>query len=122
MKIHALSFIAVAFLFCGSASADTEWIHRTLMGNSLPTPKCAAEAKAKELASKPNTIKDFAKQFCSTQGYGWALEEVKDNGKLVCNQCEGDKGADTQQCHLEDIVAECRRIKPGSVGMLPGKG
>jgi len=25
------------------------------------------------------------------------------------------------QCHLEDVVVTCKRIKPGSVGMLPGK-
>lgn len=122
MKLNLLSFIAATCLFSATAAAETEWIHRTLMGNTLPPPKCAEKSEAVGVASKPDTIKNYAKRFCATQGYGWALGEVKKDGKLVCEPCDG--GANTAKflCHVEDVVAECKRIKPGSVGMLPGKG
>lgn len=122
MKINLLGLLAIGCLFANTAVAETEWIYRSLMGNTLPAPKCAAKAEASENATRQDNIKNYANRFCGTQGYGWALKEVKENGKLVCEQCGGDNAAAKYTCHVEDVVAECKRIKPGSVGMLPGKG
>ena len=58
----------------------------------------------------------------STQGYGWNLAEEKNTGKLVCEECGGESTKGKFQCHLEDIVVACKRIRPGSVGLIPGKG
>lgn len=120
MKINLLGLLAIGCLFANTAVAETEWIHRTLMGNTLPPAKCAAKAESMENATRQDNIKNYANRFCGTQGYGWALKEVKESGKLVCEPCGGNSAS--AKCHVEDVVAECKRIKPGSVGMLPGKG
>lgn len=90
------------------------------MANTLPLAKCEDKASAIASASKPYNINRFTKRFCQSQGYGWHVEKVKDNGKPVCQACEG-KDQGKERCHVEDIVVTCKLIKPGSVGMLPGK-
>jgi hypothetical protein len=47
-----------------------------------------------------------------------AIETI--NGKAICNECSYPNSG-LKKCHLEDVVVTCKRIKPGSVGMLPGK-
>jgi hypothetical protein len=119
VKLNLLSVLMV--LACWSATISaTEYIHRDLMGNTLASPGCAAEPQAIANALKPYNLARFSKKFCQMQGYGWHIEQVKDNGKPVCTPCTGDNTGKSQ-CHLEDMVVTCKRIKPGSVGMLPGK-
>lgn len=115
MRVMLLSFL---FFIAGNVFA-TEYIYRDLMANTLPSAKCASEAEAHNTATKPYTMERYSKQFCRTQGYGWHVEQIKDQGKLVCDSCSSTAGF--QRCHVEDVVVECKRIKPGSVGMLPGK-
>ena len=88
------------------------------MANTLPTKKCDTKEAASEKAAKQFKINIYTKKFCQTQGYGWHVEEVKSTGKIVCNECST---SGTYQCYREDIVVQCKRIKPGTVGMLPGK-
>ena len=95
----------------------TEYIYRDLMANTLPA-HCDVEAKAQQAASKPYTVDRFTKRFCQTQGYGSHVDEVKSTGKTVCSPCENKPNQ--QRCFQEDVVVTCKRIKPGSVGMLPG--
>jgi hypothetical protein len=78
------------------------------------------ESKAKQTASKEYTVDRYSKRFCQTQGYGWHLAETKSAGNTSCTPCADNSGK--QQCHQEDVVVTCKRIKPGTVGMLPGKG
>jgi len=119
MKQYVMGLLAALSIFSVNASA-TEYIYRDLMANTLPSVKCEAKADAIANASKQYNINRYSKKFCQTQGYGWHVEEIKDNGKAVCEECTGaDSGK--SQCHLEDVVVTCKRIKPGSVGMLPGK-
>ncbi|MGX2038918.1 hypothetical protein ACWJKU_02125 [Methylocaldum sp. MU1018] len=114
-----LCLLAALSFFCGTAYA-AEYIERDLMGNTIPPQKCAAKDEAAQKATDSYNVTKFAKLFCETQGYGWYLSEQKNQGKLVCEECSDDAGK--QRCHVEDIVVTCKRIKPGSVGMLPGKG
>ncbi|MGZ8173129.1 hypothetical protein, partial [Methylobacter sp.] len=111
MKLNRLCLVALLSFFFGTASA-TEYIFRDLMANTLPSPGCVVEQEAIANASKPYNIKNYSKKFCQTQGYGWHVEAVKDEGKAVCTDCASGK----KQCHLEDVVVTCKRIKPGSVG------
>jgi len=119
MKFNLIGF-ALALAFLSNVSFATEYIYRDLMANTLPSIKCQSTAKAKLTAEKPYKLKRYAKKFCQTQGYGWGLEEIKNNGKATCNECADDKTL--QVCYMQDVVVSCKRIKPGSVGMLPGKG
>ena len=114
-------FISSLLLTLGLASpaGATEYIYRDLMANTIPA-HCDVESKARETASKDYKVKNFSKRFCQTQGYGWHLDEIKQTGNTVCKPC-GDN-ASLQQCYQEDVVVACKRIKPGTVGMLPGKG
>jgi hypothetical protein len=116
MKFKSLTLLAALSFFSGTTLA-TEYIYRDLMANTLASPVCAAEAEAIAEASKPFNVSKYSKRFCQTQGYGWHVEKINDNGKAVCTDCTGGK----KQCHQEDMVVTCKRIKPGSVGMLPGK-
>lgn len=119
MKLNRLSLLLALSCSWTSASA-TEYIHREVMGNTLASPGCAAEPQAIANALKPYNLTRFSKKFCQMQGYGWHIEQIKANGKPVCKPCTGEN-AGKNQCHLEDMVVTCKRIKPGSVGMLPGK-
>ena len=119
MKLNLIGAI-LALSFFSTPSFSTEYIYRDLMANTVPSAKCESPAKAEETARKPYKTKRYSKKFCQTQGYGWGLEEVINMGKVACNEC-GDN-IDLQKCHLKDVVVKCKRIKPGTVGMLPGKG
>ncbi|MCX7098770.1 MAG: hypothetical protein NTV43_12790 [Methylococcales bacterium] len=116
MNYLLAALVASVAIFANPVLA-TEYIYRDLMANTLPSPGCSAEGLAIALASKPYNIKNYSKRFCQTQGYGWHVEAIKDNGKAVCTDCAGGQ----KKCHVEDVVVTCKRIKPGSVGMLPGK-
>ena len=119
MKLSKIGLV-FALLLGSTTSNATEYVYRDLMANTLPATSCATAEAAKENAQKPYTVDRFAKRFCQLQGYGWHVEEIKDQGKLICTDCKTG-AADKKQCHLEDVVVTCKRIKPGSVGMLPGQ-
>jgi hypothetical protein len=118
MKLSQIGLVFALLLGSNAANA-TEYVYRDLMANTLPSV-CATEEAAKNNAEKDYTVDRFAKRFCQLQGYGWHVEEIKDKGKLVCTDCKTGS-SDKKQCHLEDVVVTCKRIKPGSVGMLPGQ-
>jgi len=118
MKINALAGL-LAISFFSSATFATEYIYRDLMANTIPPIKCESLEKAKTYAAKPSKLRSYSKKFCQTQGYGWHVDAIKDSGELSCNECSDQKGL--QKCYIKDITVTCKRIKPGSVGMLPGK-
>lgn len=118
MKTLITASILTACMFSAPIGA-TEYVYRDLIANTLPSGHCEVESKAMETAKKNYNIDRYSKKFCQSQGYGWHVEEVKEIGKTVCNECGNQQGL--QKCHQEDLVVACKRIKPGSVGMLPGK-
>lgn len=98
----------------------TEYMYRDVMGNTLPSAQCNTESLAKQAASQETTISRYGKKFCQMQGYGWHLEKIKQVGNTSCHLCSEK---DTKQkCNQDDVLVTCKRIKPGTVGMLPGKG
>jgi len=119
MKLK-LSGVLIALSFFSSPSFSTEYIYRDLMANTIPSIKCETQSKAEATAQKPYKLKRYSKKFCQTQGYGWGLEKITSNGEVACNECLDNK--DVQKCYLKDVTVQCKRIKPGTVGMLPGKG
>ncbi len=119
MKIILIGVILALSSF-STISYSTEYIYRDLIANTLPSAKCEFQEKAEKTAKKPHKMKRYSKKFCQTQGYGWGLEEITNNGEISCNECNGNK--DLQKCYLKDVIVKCKRIRPGSVGMLPGKG
>ncbi|MCK5477366.1 MAG: hypothetical protein KAI44_00465 [Methylococcales bacterium] len=119
MKLNLIgAFLALCFF--SSPSFSTEYIYRDLMANTVPSAKCESPADAEKSANRHYKIKKYSKKFCQTQGYGWGLKETTSNGNLACNECTDRKGL--QKCYLKDVTVKCKRIKPGTVGMLPGKG
>ncbi len=113
----AAAFMALLF---SAPSFSTEYIYRDLMANTVPSAKCESLASAKISAKRPYKIKKSSKKFCQTQGYGWGLEEITNKGQVACNECSSAKGL--KKCYLKDVTVKCKRIKPGTVGMFPGKG
>ncbi len=119
MKYHHIR--ALLFLsFFSSPAFSTEYIYRDLMANTLPSIKCESPSDAINTAKKPYKLRNYSKKFCQTQGYGWHVEEIIDGGNIACKECSSNQ--DLQRCLLKDVKVKCKRIKPGSVGMLPGKG
>jgi len=112
--------LIVALIGFSGAAAAAEYLYRDLMANTLPPPGCAAESEAVAKVTKPYHINNYSKRFCQTQGFGWYVAEVKDSGKAVCDDCTG-VDAGKKQCHVEDVVVTCKRLKPGSVGLITGK-
>ena len=116
-----ITLMAAFFLGSGSVLAE-EYLYRDLMGNTLPSSKCQEKAQAEANAQDAYTLQKKEKVFCETQGYGWHVAEEKNTGKLVCEECGGESNNGKFQCHVEDIVVACKRLRPGSVGLIPGKG
>ena len=116
--------IGLGMILCvvSTATLATEYIYRDLKANTLPLQHCDSKEKASSDAKKDYKLTIYSKKFCQTQGYGWHVEKVKEKGKLVCNECTTGDAKGKFQCFMEDVVVECKRIKPGTVGMLPGKG
>ena len=77
------------------------------MANTLPSAKCESLDKAKKTAEKPYKLKRYSKKFCQTQGYGWHVAEIKNNGKVACNACTE---TDLQKCFVQDVIVTCKRI------------
>jgi hypothetical protein len=119
MKFKFLTLLTVLSFYTVTSFA-TEYIYRDLMANTLPPPKCEAKSEAVARASKQSYMNRYTKKFCRSQGYGWSFTEVKNTGKSVCNECSDQSGK--YRCYAEGVVVKCQRIKPGTVGMLPGKG
>jgi len=125
MKFRSLltSLLILPSLFALSRpTLSADYLFRDLMGNTIPATKCAAKDGAEARATDTYTVDNFRKRFCEVQGYGWNLVAEKSPGKLICNECEGAASQGKFQCHLEDIVVTCKRLKPGSVGLFPGEG
>lgn len=118
MKTLLTTALLTACCFANPVGA-TEYVYRDLMANTLPSAQCETESKAMESAKKNYNIDRFSKKFCQSQGYGWHVDKVTEIGKTICSPCSDKQGL--QKCHQEDLVVACKRIKPGSVGMLPGK-
>ncbi len=114
--------LASGMVMATESGSGSEYIYRDLMGNTLPPAKCLEKSQAEANATDDYLLKKKEKVFCETQGYGWHVAEVKETGKLVCGECSDAVSKGKFQCHLEDIVIACKRLKPGSVGLFPGKG
>ncbi len=120
-RLGIAGLLVAISLVSGNALAS-EYIYRDIMGNTLPSPKCLARSEAEGNAKDAYLLKKKEQVFCETQGYGWHVAEEKGGGNLVCEECSGGNDKGRFQCHLEDIVVACKRLKPGSVGLIPGKG
>lgn len=101
MKLQRMSLV-FALLLTSNMALATEYIYRDLMANTISSGSCATENEAKENASKSYTVDRFSKRFCQTQGYGWHVEAIKHNGKLVCTDCNtgaSDKKMSFRRCY-----------------------
>lgn len=121
LRLRFAGLLAIVVALSGNAFA-AEYVYRDVMGNTLPSQKCTDKAKASAGASEPYTLRKFTKTFCEVQGYGWHVAEEKNAGKLVCEECTGANDGGKYQCHLEDVLVACKRLKPGTVGLIPGQG
>lgn len=117
-----LAMLVASLFSVSTPAAAEEYIYRDLMGNTLPAARCLEKTEATTNAQDAYLLKKKEKVFCETQGYGWHVAEEKSTGKLVCDECGSGQDKGKYQCHLEDVVVACKRLKPGSVGLVPGKG
>ncbi len=113
-------WLLVALTVFSATAPAAEYNYRDLMANTLPSPGCEAEPDAAAKATKPYNINNYSKRFCQTQGFGWYVALVKNRGKVICSACSG-VDAGKKQCHVEDIVVTCKRLKPGTAGLIPGQ-
>ena len=108
---------AAIVLFSGAASAETEWIYKEVTGDAKNYPRCLEKPQAIEKAGIEKMLTSNAKYHCRDMGYGWHMAELKSLGETVCDECEGPEKAGKYRCRQANLVVQCRRIRPGSVGM-----
>lgn len=94
------------FLFllsaCKSPNAPTKYIYQT-KSTSLPYTD-AKKDKASATKEAEEKLAYYAKDFCRSMGYGWALNKVENRGELYCEETpEG------HQCRKKNVVFDCRR-------------
>lgn len=114
-------FACAVFTLLSANAVASDYVYRDLLGNTLRPDRCSARGEAEQRAVDPYQVGKFIKRFCETQGYGWYLAEQKGAGKLVCESCSGSEASETFKCHVEDIAVACKRLKPGTAGLVPGK-
>lgn len=88
-----------------------EYIQQTKTVDLKPTVWTKDRIFAEERANK--RVEFNAKNECRTLGYGWMIDEVKDSGTLSCE----DRADGRSRCQMTKATIECRRLKPGTVGM-----
>lgn len=120
MQTNRIIKASILLALTSSYANATEYNYRDLMANTLPGAQCQTKDKAISTAIRPYTIERFSKQFCQSQGYGWHLNQIQTIGETSCIPCPNDP--QLQKCFQKDVTVNCKRIKPGTVGMLPGKG
>lgn len=113
--------LAGLFIFSIHGADASEYIFRDLLGNTFSTKSCAIKQDAEKKATETYIINKFTKRFCETQGYGWYLSEQKSPGNLICKPCDAEGKAGQFRCHVEDILVACKRLKPGTAGLIPGE-
>ena len=120
MQLNQIIHASILLILTSSYVNATEYSYRTLMANTLPGAQCQTKDKAIAAATRTYTLERFSKQFCQSQGYGWHLNEIQTIGETSCTACPTNQ--ELQKCFQKDVTVTCKRIKPGTVGMLPGKG
>jgi len=88
-----------------------EYIYETKIVDLKPTPPARDEAVSIKRANK--MVEYNSKNECRRLGYGWTLEKVANSGELSCEKSTDGRS----RCQMKSAEIECRRIKPGSVGM-----
>lgn len=117
MKLKNVCLVAL-FSFSGMAFATNvdEWVYKEVTGTLKSSPGCIDKDKAIEkVKKKPDSFKGYSRfnkysrLLCEQEGYGWALEEVLDEGEVVCDECEGDfKGK--YRCYVKDVRLKCKQV------------
>jgi len=112
--------MVLVFVFSNQcfALAVDEWEYETITGTLKATPGCKTKAKAaKQASSGSYRFGKYTKLLCTDIAYGWSLESVEDEGKLVCEECDGwdeDEAKDDGfSCYMEEVVVKCRTVKKG---------
>ncbi len=113
MKINIFFLMAVLVTFSSQSFATNvdEWNYENITGTLKPTAGCKDKDKATKQASSGYRFKKYAKLLCGSKGYGWAIDEIVDNGEVICEECEGDyENTEKYRCHVKDVVVKCKQV------------
>lgn len=111
-----VALIAMMLVFSGLSFAKStdDWVYENITGNLKQTPGCKDKEASIKKASTGRRFKKYAKLLCGSKGYGWAIDQVTDNGTVVCEACEGEyEGEEKYRCHVEDVVVRCKQVARG---------
>ncbi len=117
MIIRAVSLGALlSFSSLSFATNVDEWVYKEVVGSLKPSPGCVDKEKAVEkVKKKPDSFRGYSrfdkysKLLCENEGYGWALENVIDEGEVVCEECEGDY-VGKYRCYVKDVRLNCKQV------------
>ncbi|CAL1239099.1 hypothetical protein [Candidatus Methylocalor cossyra] len=110
MKLRLLSG-AILFAVMLSPASATDWVSESLTASAKRSRCLDPEAASREARER---VPIDSSNACRSKGYGWHLERVVAEGTLACDSCSEGK----TQCQVRDMNLECRRLKPGSVGIM----
>ncbi len=117
MKFNKISLFTLLMVFSSYSFAlnTDEWVYQSITGDLKDSAGC----KNKEYAMKkvkPGSyrFKNDARFLCNNIAFGWSFVEVEDEGKMVCEACEGEyEGAEKYRCRMTNVTLKCRQVKRG---------
>ena len=107
---HQVVWFVIGVAVAAAPVQATQWVYQDKTIDS-GFSRCLEKDAASEAVRK--RVEFDAKSSCRELGYGWHLDLVKKEGDLSCTDCaEG-----SAKCQQVNVALQCRRLKPGSVGM-----
>ncbi len=117
MKFNVFLLLTALFVFSSHSFAASEdaWDTENITGDLKPTAGCKDRAKAeKQTAPGSYRFNKYTTELCNSKGYGWGKMKVEDNGKMVCEACEGEyEGMEKYRCYMKDVTVQCKIVKRG---------
>ncbi|WP_198245201.1 hypothetical protein [methane-oxidizing endosymbiont of Gigantopelta aegis] len=115
MKLIVLSLL-MSFSGLSYALAVDEWNYKEVTGDLKPSPGCKdKEVAIKKVEKKPDSFKGYSRfkkysnLLCENMGYGWTLDKVIDEGKIVCDECGGDYTG-KYRCQAVNVTVNCKQV------------
>jgi hypothetical protein len=112
VKIIALLVISVFFADAAMALNTDEWVYKEKTEHLKSSPGCDTKEAAIAMAKSPYRFNKYTQLICQHEGYGWTVNEIKNPGTPICDECQGaDKGK--YSCYLSDVTVQCKMVKRG---------
>lgn len=117
MKFNKISLFALLIVFSSHSFAKNtdDWVYKSITGDLKPSAGCKGkEYSMKKVQPGSYRFKNDARFLCNNIGFGWSFVEVENEGKMVCDACEGEyEGEEKYRCSMRNVTLKCRQVERG---------